>query len=64
MEYNTEHSLTIKFTNEGSEKEVDTFLKILVKCNKEAGKSGYKRLFDKEECGFIKALYEEFIGDE
>ena len=64
MEYGTEHSLTIKFSNGDEFKEVDMFLSILEKCNKEASKSGYKKLFSKDESMFVKGLWEEFAGDE
>lgn len=64
MEYSAEHSLTIKLTNEGTENELDIFLNVLNKCNKEAKRSGYKKMFNKDECGLIRALHNEFLGDE
>lgn len=57
-----EHKLTVVFTRTKERNDIDTFVKIIEKCTKEAKKSGFKSLFTTEERDVIKALNENLTG--
>ena len=60
MEYSGEHSLQFKFFNTEDANEIDIFLDILEKCDKESRKSGFRNMFSKDEKAFIQSLWAEF----
>jgi uncharacterized protein (DUF2344 family) len=57
-----EHSVTITFSNAKENNDLDTFMSILQKCNKEAKKSGFRTMFKGREKEMIKALYSHLTG--
>lgn len=59
-----EESMTFKVTNNDVVDEVGIFLEIVKKCNTEAGKKGFRNLFNSEERAFIKELHKKITGDE
>ena len=57
-----EHSVTITFSNSGDNNDLDTFIDILAKCDKEDRKAGFKTIFKGREKEVIKALYIHMTG--
>jgi len=57
-----EHSITITFSNSRDGDDLNTFVDILTKCNKEAKKSGFKTMFKGRERDLITSLYHTLSG--
>lgn len=57
-----EHSVTITFSNSKDNNDLDTFISVLQKCDKEAKKAGFKTMFKGREKDMIKALYTHITG--
>lgn len=60
MDYSTEHTLTIRFSDE----EVDLFLGFIDSCSKELQKPGFKKVIPKEYHSFINGIHEDLIGED
>jgi len=58
-----EHSVMVTFSNRGENKDLNTFLSLLKRINKEAKKSGFRSMFSAEEKVFIRTLHDSLIGE-
>ena len=57
-----EHSVTLTFSNTKDGDDLNTFVSILAKCNKEAKKAGFKNMFKGREKDMISGLYSVLSG--
>jgi hypothetical protein len=59
-----EDSMTFKVTNSDMADEVGLFISVIDKCKAEAGKKGFRNIFNSEERAFIREFAKKINGDE
>lgn len=61
LEY--EHSITVTFANSSESRDLNNFISLLKKCNKEAKRSGFRSMFTTEEKIFVRSLHDSLVDN-